>query len=137
MYGNPAPPPEPTPATAPTPAAAPPTPVEPELDTASTPDVPVSSTRPTRVQHAADTGQPRGRSRSTTRTPAGKTRHTLYIDDEVATQLDATADRLVAELQGLVPKHRVLGALITAGLRDAPTVAAGLRAELLHELRAT
>lgn len=92
----------------------------------------VSNTPHTRVQQGSDTPPTR---RTSVRTPAGKKRHTVYISDEVAHELDDVADQLVNELQGLVPKHRVLGALITAGLREAPAVAAQLRAELVEGLK--
>lgn len=62
------------------------------------------------------------------------TRHTIYIDRETAERLDATATRIQRELGGLVPKHRILSALLTAGIGQAAAVSAGLRAELLNNL---
>jgi hypothetical protein len=72
---------------------------------------------------------------STNRTPVGMKRQTFYVADEVATALNDTADRLVAQLNNLIPKHQVLGALMAAGVEQATTVAAALRSELLRELQ--
>ena len=105
--------------------------------TKRTPDVRVSASRKTRVQHEADTNAdqaPLGRSAAGTRTPAGMTRHTIYIAADVAARLDAAADQLGKELRGLIPKHRILAALIEAGVGQARPVAAQLRAELLQGL---
>lgn len=113
---------------------------EPEADTSSTDDVPVSNTPPppggdtsaeprTPVLDATDT-----RTSGGNRTPDGMTRHTLYIARETAELLDAEAARLQNDLGGLVPKHRILGALITAGVNQAAAVSAELRAELLRNL---
>lgn len=114
----------------------------PEADTSPTDDVPVSNTSPpsggeasaasqTPVHDVADTPVSGGN-----RTPEGMTRHTLYIARETAELLDAAAARLQSDLGGLVPKHRILTALITAGVDQAAAVGAGLRAELLDNLNA-
>lgn len=114
-----------------------------ETDTPPTSDGPVSNTSPppvggtsatprTLVHDATDTTvRPAA---GGNRTPEGMTRHTLYIARETADQLDAAAARLQTELGGLVPKHRILAALIAAGVNQAAAVSAGLRAELLHNL---
>jgi hypothetical protein len=64
------------------------------------------------------------------------TRHTLYIAQDIADQLDAAAARLLNDLGGLVPKHRILAALITAGIDQAGEVRTNLRAELIADLGA-
>lgn len=89
---------------------------------------PASNTTRTSVRQTAD-NRPGGN-----RTPAGMTRHTIYIAQDTAAQLDAAAARLQTDLGGLVPKHRILAALITAGLGQADAVTAQLRAELLDHL---
>jgi hypothetical protein len=61
-------------------------------------------------------------------------RQTFYVTTDAAAELKAAADRLSKELRGLVPKHRILGALITAGVRQADTVVDKLRAEIFHDL---
>lgn len=80
----------------------------------------------------ASTSRPAGG----TRTPAGMTRHTIYVDAAVAARLDATADQVRADLHGLVSKHQVLAALLTAGIDQAGAVSDRLRADLLAGLRA-
>lgn len=90
----------------------------------------------TRTAQPAEPGTPRPAAGST-RTPAGKTRHTIYVDAAVAAELDATAEAIRSELHGLVPKHQVLAALLTAGIGQAAAVGEQLRAELLAGLRST
>jgi hypothetical protein len=72
--------------------------------------------------------------RSSTRTPAGKRRHSLYIDDATARALDDAAARVGRQLGGVVPKHKVLAALIAAGIDQAGPVTERLRAELLDTI---
>lgn len=121
----------------------PPAPAEPPRPA----DIHVSNTSPTpggrrsaapqtRGVPAAESGPPRP-STSSTRTPAGKTRHTIYVDAAVAGELDATAERIRAELNGLVPKHQVLAALLHAGISQATAVGEQLRTDLLADLHAT
>lgn len=62
------------------------------------------------------------------------TRHTVYIARETAEQLDATAACLQRELGGLIPKHRILSAILASGIDQAADVRAALRAELLGNL---
>jgi hypothetical protein len=92
----------------------------------------VSHTRHTPIPAVADT--PAAVKRSTTRTPAGKRRHSLYIDDTTAQALDDAAARVGHQLGDVVPKHRVLAALIAAGIDQADAVAGRLRAELLDAI---
>jgi hypothetical protein len=107
-------------------------PVQQESDTTGIAIPPVSHTRHTPIPVVVDT--PASAKRSTTRTPVGKRRHSLYIDDTTARALDDAAARVGRQLGGMVPKHRVLAALIAAGIDQADTVAARLRAELLDTI---
>ena len=95
----------------------------------------VSDGSNTRVQHDTNTNPTAvRRPGNTNRTPAGKTRYTAYISADVAKQVDAAADKLVAALGGLVPKHRALDALLLAGVDQSDAVAAQLRADVLADL---
>lgn len=99
---------------------------------------PVSNTARTRVRDEADESAAEASATpptSTTRTPAGMRRHTVYIAAAVADELDATAERLVSELHGTVPKHVVLGELITVGIASADEVARRIRARLIADLQ--
>lgn len=105
--------------------------------TPATPGGDVSHTRRTPVPAVSDTpapATPAPAKKSTTRTPAGKRRHSLYIDDATARALNAAAEEVGRQLGGVVPKHRVLSALITAGIDQAGPVAERLRAELLDSI---
>ena len=62
------------------------------------------------------------------------TRHTLYIPQTAAAALDGAADRLHRDLGGMLPRHRILTALIDAAVSAAPTVRQQLRRELLAQL---
>jgi hypothetical protein len=111
------------------------TPVAPVADSQATQVSNASDASSTRVQHGTDTDPPVVRKPgNTNRTPAGKTRYTAYISADVAKQVDAAADKLVAALGGLVPKHRALDALLLAGVGQSAAVAARLRADLLAGL---
>ncbi|GGL56649.1 hypothetical protein [Planomonospora parontospora] len=68
--------------------------------------------------------------------PAGMTRRTYYLPTQVAEDLDAAVEQLLAATAGRATKHEALAAILTAGCRQAPTLAAGLRAALLAELAA-
>lgn len=68
------------------------------------------------------------------RTPEGMTRHTIYIPQTAAAALDGAADRLHRDLGGMLPRHRILTALIDAAVAAAPTVRQQLRRELLAQL---
>lgn len=62
------------------------------------------------------------------------TRRTYYLPTEVADALDAAVDQVLAATVGRTAKHEALAVIITAGCQQAPTLASGLRAELLAEL---
>src|SRR5512139_141783 len=126
----------------------PPPPIQQPADTPPRRSGDVSHTRRTGGARASDTPAPAATEkgagpaaatpagkRTGTRTPAGKKRHSLYVDDDVAAELNAAADQISGQLGGMLPKHRVLAALIRAGINQAPTVAAQLRAELLDALQ--
>jgi hypothetical protein len=96
----------------------------------------VSNTARTRVREKSDESAAEASvTTSTTRTPAGMRRHTVYIAAEVAAALDAVAERLVSDMNGMVPKHVVLGEIITAGIASADEVAERIRARLIAELQ--
>ncbi|MBN2622895.1 MAG: hypothetical protein JXA83_05995 [Acidimicrobiales bacterium] len=114
-------------------------PATPDRQASATPATPggdVSHTRRTPVPAVADTPPPAPapKKKSTTRTPAGKRRHSLYIDDATAVALNDAAERVGRQLGGVVPKHRVLAAIIAAGIDQAGAVAGRLRAELLDTI---
>lgn len=96
-----------------------------------------SAARPSNVGRPVDSAtRTAGRRRGgATPTPVGRRRHTLYLASDVADELDAAADDLVAELHGLVPRHVVLGALIRAGLAQRGQAADQLRDDLLRNLQ--
>jgi hypothetical protein len=112
----------------------PPPPVEQTADTSRKRGKPVSNTPRTRVRQPSEVPAAEAPP-STTRTPAGMRRHTVYIAADVAADLDATAERLVSDMHGTVPKHVVLGELITAGIASADEVAERIRARLIAELQ--
>ncbi|WP_344866468.1 hypothetical protein [Planomonospora alba] len=62
------------------------------------------------------------------------TRRTYYLPKQVAEDLDAAVEQLLAATAGRATKHEALAAILTAGCRQAPALAAGLRAALLAEL---
>lgn len=68
------------------------------------------------------------------RRPEGMVRATWYVPAPAAGALSAAADRIARQLGGLVPRHRVLAALIEAAVDQEQAVAARLRAELLATL---
>lgn len=114
----------------------PPLPVKQATDTRRKRGKSVSNTQRTRVREKSD--EPTAEASTpppTTRTPAGMRRHTVYIAATVADELDATAERLVSELHGTVPKHVVLGELITVGIASADEVARRIRARLIADLQ--
>lgn len=116
----------------------PPPPVKQATDTRRKRGKSVSNTARTRVREESDEPTAEASATpptSTTRTPAGMRRHTVYIAAAVADDLDATAERLVSELHGTVPKHVVLGELITVGIASADEVARRIRARLIAELQ--
>lgn len=112
----------------------PPPPVEQTADTSRKRGQPVSNTPRTQVRQPSEVpaAEP---SPSTTRTPKGMRRHTVYIAADVAAELDATAERLVSDMHGTVPKHVVLGELITAGIASADVVAERIRARVIADLQ--
>lgn len=66
--------------------------------------------------------------------PPGMTRSTWYVPETAARELSAAADRITQQLGGLVPRHRVLAALMAAAVGQEQAVRDRLRAELLAEL---
>ena len=66
--------------------------------------------------------------------PPGMTRSTWYLPKTAARELSAAADRITQQLGGLVPRHRVLAALMAAAVGQEQAVRDRLRAELLAEL---
>lgn len=96
------------------------------------PSVPAMvDTRPSPAPVPVDATPPRAR-RLGNRVPDGKKKHTIYIPEEVAAALDAAADALVEQLGGMVPRHRVLSAIIAVGIQASKSIRAELRAEVLN-----
>lgn len=111
-----------------------------QADMTPTTDTHESAPSRTRVQHTRDTAGTARPAKTpsdtqTRATPPGKKRQTFYVSDDVVAALNAAAEQLSTQLGGLVPKHRILGALITAGIGQSRTVAATLRAELMDSLQ--
>lgn len=77
---------------------------------------------------------PAGEGQRSRPAPAGMVRATWYVPASAARELSAAADQIVRQLGGLVPRHRVLAALMEAAVGQAPAVAGRLRRELLAEL---
>ena len=77
---------------------------------------------------------PAGEGQRSRPAPAGMVRATWYVPASAAGELSAAADQIVRQLGGLVPRHRVLAALMTTAAQQASVVGAQLRAELLAEL---
>lgn len=111
-----------------------------------TPVVPVADSPATRVQHVSntpgtavhqdgDTGRTR-RGSGSNRVPAGKSKQTFYIDQDVVDELNAAVEQLGKDLRGLVPKHAILAAVLRAGIAQAEQVRTDLRRELLQGLDA-
>ncbi|MBG0819082.1 hypothetical protein [Planomonospora sp. ID82291] len=62
------------------------------------------------------------------------TRRTYYLPTQVADELDAAVEQLLAATAGRATKHEALAAILAAGCRQAPALAEELRAALLAEL---
>lgn len=77
---------------------------------------------------------PAGEGQRSRPAPAGMVRATWYVPASAAGELSAAADQIMRQLGGLVPRHRVLAALMEAAVGQAPAVAGRLRRELLAEL---
>ena len=95
-------------------------PAEPPADAAAAPD----PARPARSVAAA----------SKTRTPEGMTRRTYYVARDVARDLDAAVDQVVAGAGGLVSRHQALAAILAAGVRHTDEVLTGIRTDLITQL---
>ncbi|MET1035216.1 MAG: hypothetical protein ABWX68_08285 [Arthrobacter sp.] len=93
---------------------------------------PASYTPPTQGGEASQTAAKKKRARGE---PEGMTRKTFYLPVQAAVDLEAAVDLVRAATGGRVTKHEALAALISAAAAQAPAVAAGLRAELLHALQ--
>ena len=91
----------------------------------------VSNTGTPEVRQDKDTGRTRGGSN---RVPAGKSKQTFSLDQDVVVELNASVDGLGQDLRGLVPKHAILAAVLRAGIAQADQVRAGLRRDLLQGL---
>lgn len=100
-------------------------------DTSSPRGETVSNTPSTRGQRPSETG---ASAASSTRTPEGMCRHTMYIPKSVADQFDAVAEQLVKQVRGMVPKHVVLSELVAVSIAGADEVARRLRARLIAQL---
>lgn len=68
------------------------------------------------------------------RTTEGMTRRTYYLTDADAEKLDSAADEIHAALKGLIPRHRILGALVTTGAENRVAIIEELRRELVDNL---
>lgn len=83
---------------------------------------------------AAPPARPSTAVTSKTRTPDGMTRRTYYVARDVARDLDAAVDHVVAGAGGLVTRHQALAAILTAGVRHTDEVLAAVRADLMTQL---
>lgn len=72
-----------------------------------------------------------------TRTPDGMTRRTYYVARDVARDLDAAVDQVVAGAGGLVSRHQALAAILAAGVRHTDDVLADVRTQLMTQLGTT
>jgi|GEM_PF-5726015 len=99
-----------------------------KTDTPATPDEHVSHTPDTQVGNVSPTGSPK---KSSTRTPAGKTRWNAYVDAMAAAEVDQAADRIVNQFGGLLTKHEVLAELLRAAAAAEAEVAKRLKATIL------
>lgn len=68
------------------------------------------------------------------REPAGMTRRTYYYSTEVADALAAAITDISARMEGRVPKHEIIDALISAGIDRRDEVAAQLAHDLVTRL---
>lgn len=66
----------------------------------------------------------------------GMTKRTYYLSEADAEALDGAVARLYDEMRGLVPKHRIIGAVIASGLADLDRIRGELRDELIASLGA-
>lgn len=65
----------------------------------------------------------------------GMTRRTYYLTATDADALEETVTQIYTQLNGLTPRHRILGALLSAGVNQRETITSQLRAELLKGLQ--
>lgn len=63
------------------------------------------------------------------------TRRTYYLPKATAEALDQAVDVVLAATGGRTAKHEALAAILAAGIGQADTVAAGLKAAMLRELQ--
>lgn len=64
----------------------------------------------------------------------GMTRRTYYLQAADADALEAAVTRIHKTMRGLVPKHRILGAIIAGGLDNLEFITQRLKDELLAGL---
>lgn len=71
------------------------------------------------------------------RPPPDRTRRTLYLSTDTATELDAAIARVHAACSGIAPRHEVIAALIRHGLNAEATATADVLQRLRDRLTST
>lgn len=64
----------------------------------------------------------------------GMTRRTYYLTEADADVFDNAADEIHTALKGLIPRHRILGALVATGADNRAAIIENLRRELVDNL---